>query len=94
MIGEQLAMFEVETPPVRTPTRKAAESAAKPKWSPWKGRPVRCDDCAAILAEAKGEGPASRPARWRRVQGKVDLLLCYAHGRIRRVEDGLEESAE
>lgn len=95
MVSQEETLFEVETPPVRVPTRKATEAAARPTWSTYHTqRGAKCDDCMLVLAEAQGEGPASRPARWRRVQGGSDLLLCYAHGRARRVEDGLEDGAE
>lgn len=90
-LDPQPTLFDVETPPVRVPTRKAAETAAKPRWSAYTPKlDVKCDDCALILLEAKGEAPASRPARWKRVQGGTDLLLCYGHGRERRILDGLE----
>lgn len=96
-MNDQPALFEVDTPPVRVPKRPAA--AGKVTWTAYKtqhGMP--CDDCLAVLFEAKGEGPASRPARWRRAvrdaAGKVsDLLLCYAHADVRRAADGIEVSA-
>lgn len=87
----QPALFEVDTPPVRVPKRNAG--TGKPKWSAHSPvKPVKCDDCMRVLLEAKGEGPAALNARWKRVQDGADLLLCYGHGRARRVEDGIEEA--
>ncbi len=89
---DQPALFDVDTPPVRKPTRKAEANAAKPKWAKYQTvRGAKCDDCMLVLAQAGGTGPASRPARWRRIQGDADLLLCYGHAAIRRREDGLED---
>jgi hypothetical protein len=90
-LEDQPTLFDVETPPVRVPKRQSTVPG-KPKWSAYKTqRGMKCDDCMTILCEAKGEGPASRPARWRRIQGELDLLLCYAHAAARRAEDGLDE---
>lgn len=95
MTYDQPALFEVETPPVRMPTRKAEATAAAPKWTTYTPkRDVKCQFCMDVLLEAKGEGPASMPARWRRAQGGYDLVLCYGHARALRVEDGLEGGAE
>lgn len=87
---EDQPLFDVDTPPVRTPRRKST-GTGKPKWSKYQTvRGAKCDDCLTVLAEAAGEGPATRPARWRRVQDGTDLLLCYGHADIRRTADGVE----
>ena len=65
-LDDQPALFDAETPPVRKPNRKAEAAAGKPKWAKYQTiRGAKCDDCMLVLAEADGEGPASRPARWR-----------------------------
>lgn len=90
MTLDQPVLFDVDTPPVKSPARKVT-GAGKPTWSKCQTvKGAKCDDCMAVLAEAHGEGPASRPARWKRVQGGIDLLLCYAHAAIRRAADGIE----
>jgi hypothetical protein len=61
----------------------------KPRWSAYRPKNrVSCDDCLSDLVEAGG-GPLSRAARWRRVQGESDLLICSAHAQLRRDADGL-----
>lgn len=88
--AEQSGLFVVQQPPVRKVTRKST-SNAKPTWTRY--RPVnvvKCDDCMLVLFLAKGEAPASRPARWKRKQGGEYLLLCYQHAELRREEDGLK----
>lgn len=88
-MNAQPPLFDVDTPPVRTPRRPAAPG--KPAWSKYRPKaPMKCDDCMMVLALAKGDAPASRRARWRRRIGTTDLLLCYAHADVRREEDGLE----
>lgn len=84
-------LFAVSDTPVETPPRpKTKTTSSRPKWSKYvsKNR-VKCDDCLLLLAIREGNAPASRQARWRRVQDGSDLLLCYAHAQDRRVEDGL-----
>lgn len=88
--AEDVPMFEVDVPTVDTPPRSKGGSA-RPRWSRYKTRsPVKCDDCMLVLALAKGDGPVSRLAQFRRAQGGTDLLLCAAHAQVRRDEDGLE----
>ena len=84
----QEPLFEGYEREFRPPPRRISE---KPKWSQYrpKGR-VSCDDCLRDLVEAGG-GYLSRAAKWRRVQGESDLLLCTAHAQLRRVEDGLDK---
>jgi hypothetical protein len=43
-----------------------------------------------LLHLAKGNGPASKPARWKRTRGGDYLLLCYGHAEVRREEDGMK----
>lgn len=79
-------------PPHSQVTKVIREKAAggRPTWS--KYRPlnaVKCDDCMLALYQAKGEAPASKPARWKRKQGASFLLLCYGHADLWREEDGL-----
>jgi hypothetical protein len=94
MTTDQPTLFEVDTPPVRVPKRKSTVPG-KPRWSAYKAaRTIKCDDCMTVLCEAKGEGPASLPARWRRIEGELDLLLCYSHAAARRTLDGLDELEE
>jgi hypothetical protein len=82
-------LFHVESPPVRTPKR--ATGNGKPRWTQYKVKyPMKCDDCMLILAQAKGVGPASRVARFRRAQDGADLLLCIAHAQDRRDIDGMK----
>lgn len=81
-------LFEVANPPVAKVKRPQGRS--RPAWTKYRPvNPVKCDDCCLVLALAKGDGPATRQARWRRVQDGADLLLCYAHADVRRKEDGL-----
>lgn len=95
MADEQDPLFHVESSPVRKPTRREAASALRPRWSKYRPvNPVKCDDCMAVLAETRGEGPASRQAKWRRKQGNLDRLLCYAHAALQRAEDGLAPPEE
>ncbi len=85
----QAALFIVAQPPVRKVTRKST-SSEKPRWSKYRPvHPVKCDDCMYVLFLAEGNAPASRQGKWRRKQGELDLILCYAHAEIRREEDGL-----
>jgi hypothetical protein len=87
MTHDQPTLFEVDTPPVKVPKRKPA-GEGKATWTAYKTqRGAKCDDCLTVLYEAKGEAPASRPARWRRKQGELDLLLCYAHADVWRILD-------
>lgn len=84
-------VVEVVQPPPIQLVRRRSTSTSKPSWS--KYRPinaVKCDDCMLILFLAKGEAPASRPARWKRRQGTDYVLLCYQHAELRRAEDGLK----
>jgi hypothetical protein len=72
MTHDQPTLFEVDTPPVKVPKRKPA-GEGKATWTAYKTqRGAKCDDCLTVLYEAKGEAPASRPARWRRKQGELD----------------------
>lgn len=81
-------LFEVKNPRVIKVTRKQGKT--RPRWSRYKVKnPIKCDDCMLVLALAKGDGPATRQARWKRVQDGADLLLCYAHAEVRRDEDGM-----
>lgn len=83
------ALFVVSQPPVTKVTRKQGRS--RPKWTKYRPiNPLKCDDCMLVLALAKGNGPATRQARWKRVQDGKDQLLCYGHADARREEDGLE----
>jgi hypothetical protein len=85
---DQQPLFDIDSPPVRVPKRRLP--AGKPRWI--KYRPVnmvKCDDCMLLLALAKGNGPASQPAKWRRVTTDSDLLLCYGHAQERRRDDKL-----
>jgi hypothetical protein len=85
---EQMALDGFEDAPVRRPRRRAPSGV--PRWTRYAAKaPVKCDDCLAVLAEARGHGPATRSARWRRATGGTELLLCYAHAQQRRQEDGL-----
>jgi hypothetical protein len=81
-------LFEVKPP--RIVKVKRAQGKSKPRWAKYRPKnPVKCDDCMLVLALAKGRGPASRQARWKRVQDAADQLLCYAHAQVRRDEDGM-----
>lgn len=72
------------------PKAKTEPAAAKPVWSKYRPAvPRKCDDCMAVLAETKGQGPHSRTAAWKRKTGKTFLLLCYPHAQQRREADGL-----
>lgn len=84
----QPTLFSVPAPIMRKVERKDLGGTAKyTKYRP--KNPVKCDDCMLLLFIAKGEGPASRQARWRRVSSTSDLLLCQGHADLRREEDGL-----
>lgn len=86
---QQGALFDVGDQPVAVPTRPKAR-AGKVVWSKYRPKhPVKCDDCMLLLATTRGQAPASRQAKFRRKQGSLDLLLCYAHTQARRDEDGL-----
>jgi hypothetical protein len=83
-------LFEVDPVPVKVPKRTTS-SQAKPRWTKYRPKfPLKCDDCMLVLALAKGAGPPSRQAKFRRKQGAGDLLLCYAHAQARRDEDGMK----
>jgi hypothetical protein len=85
---DQPELFPVTEPPVKTPKRPPANGAAR--WSKYRPKyPVKCDDCMLLLAQQRGQAPASRQAKFRRQQGGADLLLCYGHAQARRDEDGL-----
>lgn len=84
----QPGLFDVDTPPVAVPKRKP--KAGRPVWAKYRPRhPAKCDDCMLVLLMARGQAPASRAAKFRRVQGGSDLLLCYAHAQARRDEDDM-----
>lgn len=87
--GGTIPMFGEPAPAeVRKPG--AASSNSKPRWSKYKTKnPVKCDRCLRVLAMARGEGPATMPARFKRVAGGKDELLCYLHAQAQRTEDGL-----
>lgn len=86
---DQEVLFDVGPVPVKVPKRQTT-SAARPRWTKYRPKsPEKCDDCMLVLALAKGNGPVSRQAKWRRKQGATDLLLCHAHAQARRDEDGL-----
>ncbi len=57
-------------------------------------KPVKCDDCMLVLAQAKGDGPAALSAKWKRAvrtpDGLTDFLLCFHHAAARRIDDGLD----
>lgn len=92
---QDLPLFDVTTPPIKTPKRPKAQSSDRPRWSRYRPvNPVKCDDCMLLLAITKGEAPASRQARYRRNLGDSDLLLCFAHAQERREEDGLKPYRE
>lgn len=79
-------MFDVGSTPVVTPKRPHAKG--RPRWSPLHLKnPLKCDDCALVLAQAHGEGPVARYATHRRAINGTDLLLCDAHAQERRDED-------
>ena len=83
---DDVPLFDIEATPVRKPKRQPPKGKAT--WTPYSAkRPMKCDDCLLVLAEAKGSGPATRQARWRRTVDGSYLLLCYAHAEIRRTDD-------
>lgn len=63
-------------------------AAARPSWTAYKGKRVACDECVVFLHEHNGQGPHVRSARMVRKVGESKMLLCGAHGRIRKNEDG------
>lgn len=87
---DQLELFD--EPPVDPvpPGRPVPPSRARVVWSKYRPQnPVKCDDCMHALAAAKGNAPASRRARFRRVQGQTVLLVCDLHAMLRREADGV-----
>jgi len=86
---ETMPMFDMK--PIREKrVRRPAEPTPGIKWSKYRPvNPVKCDRCLRRLAEQGGRGPASYPAKWKRVQNGNDELLCYDHAAKQRSRDGL-----
>ena len=86
----QLRLFDViedRPPKVATPA-----PSGEPIWTEYRpSNPVRCDDCLTVLFNAKGHGPRTRSARWKRTTPKGQLYLCAAHAQDRRLFDNQRE---
>ena len=85
------ALFEPPEPePLTLPARPldAAGDIRYTRYNPL--HPDRCGDCVMVLYEANKAGttaPAARQARWKRRQGRHDLLLCAEHKQLREREE-------
>lgn len=86
---DTIPMFDVPEAAPRPAPRRQGDNP-KPVWSKYRPKnPVRCDDCVAVLVEAKGKAPASLSARWKRKAGGTDRLLCVPHANKQRELDAL-----
>jgi hypothetical protein len=89
---KNVPMFEVQPPPPLTLSKIFADQR-EPKGMYARYRPVKrvaCDECVAVLHEARGVGPAPRGARWTRRTVKL-LRLCQEHADLWRKVDGIGE---
>lgn len=92
-----LPMFDLPqaaAPAVGEPTGRRSTKKPKPDaitWTAYRPRTrVPCDNCLADLVDAGGVDPLARAARYRRVQGRKDMLLCTRHMELQREADGFE----
>lgn len=84
------ALFDVPADQVKPVRQPPPPSNGRITWTKYRPKkPLKCDDCLHVLAEAHGHAPAARMARWRRVQGGGDRLVCSAHMTQRREDEGL-----
>lgn len=84
-------MFTVpQPPPVKLSKMHAHLKQFKATYARYrpKGR-VACDECIAILHEARGVGPAPMGARMTRRGGDHTLRLCGPHAELWRDVDGV-----
>jgi hypothetical protein len=90
MSNDDIPLFDIETPPVKSPKRRppASDKARYTKYVVKK--PVRCDACMAYLAEMEGHAPVARQARVKRTLAGDVWLLCPAHAQQYRKRDGME----
>jgi hypothetical protein len=80
--------FDLPSDTPRPTPKRPAPASDRPAWSAYRPKsPVKCDDCMAVLAEARGQGPASLTARWKRKAGDVVRLLCIPHAQAQRERD-------
>jgi hypothetical protein len=82
-------LFEVEPAQVQPPRYRPLMPPGRVRWSKLTGRTsgTPCDDCMQLHTE-RPDAPLARRARWRRVQGGADRLLCYPHAQNWRQADG------
>lgn len=83
---DQDGLFDAE-PAVPPPFKhKPAMPPGRVSWLRVTAQGTRCDDCMAL--HTHGPAPLAMAARWRRMQGGVDRLLCGAHAQDWRRTDG------
>lgn len=85
-----LPMFPPPEPtPVAKPYNDVSAGHGPIRYAKYRPKnPVKCDDCLGALAAAGGNGPATRPAAFKRTQaGANTLLLCHEHTALRKGDE-------